>query len=61
MGKLHLCKSALLPICHRVKALDRPELELLVQRISVRVGRCLERLGLLLRYWPSCPEKPDSR
>ena len=31
----------------RVKAPDKNELEALVQRISKRVGRCLERQGLL--------------
>ena len=33
----------------RVKAPDKNELEALVQRISKRVGRCLERQGLLER------------
>jgi hypothetical protein len=33
----------------RVKALDRAELEHLVQRIAERVGRALERMGLLVR------------
>ncbi len=33
----------------RVKAPDKSELEALVQRISKRVGRCLERQGLLER------------
>lgn len=37
------------PRFHRVKAPDRAELEVLVRRISERVGRCLERLGLLVR------------
>jgi hypothetical protein len=34
------------PRFHRVKAPDKNELEALVQRISKRVGRCLERQGL---------------
>ena len=37
------------PLFRRVKAPDRTELEILVQRISQRVGRCLERIGLLVR------------
>ena len=37
------------PRFHRVKAPDKNELEALVQRISKRVGRCLERQGLLER------------
>lgn len=37
------------PRFHRVKAPEHAELEVLVQRISQRVGRCLERLGLLVR------------
>jgi ribosomal protein S27E len=37
------------PRFHRFKVPDRSELELLVQRISERVGRCLERRGLLQR------------
>jgi len=37
------------PRFHRVKAPDKNELEALVQRISTRVGRCLERQGLLER------------
>lgn len=36
------------PRFHRVKAPDKGELEDLVQRISQRVARCLERRGLLL-------------
>jgi len=35
------------PRFHRVKASDKSELEDLVQLISQRVGRCLERQGLL--------------
>jgi len=35
------------PRFHRVKAPDKEELQELVQRISHRVGRCLERQGLL--------------
>ncbi len=37
------------PFFRRVKAPDKTELEVLVQRISQRVGRCLERRGLLIR------------
>jgi len=37
------------PLFRRVKAPDRAELEVLVQRISQRVGRYLERMGLLVR------------
>lgn len=37
------------PRFHRVKAPEHAELEVLVRRISERVGRCLERLGLLVR------------
>ena len=35
------------PRFQRVRAPNKKELEDLVQRISQRVGRCLERLGLL--------------
>ena len=35
------------PRFQRVRAPDKSELEILVQLISQRVGRCLERLGLL--------------
>ena len=35
------------PRFQRVKAPNKGELEELVQLISLRVGRCLERLGLL--------------
>jgi hypothetical protein len=37
------------PLFRRVKAPDREELQVLVQRTSHRVGRCLERQGLLTR------------
>ena len=37
------------PFFRRIKAPDKTELEVLVQRISQRVGRCLERQGLLVR------------
>ena len=37
------------PLFRRVKIPDKTELEVLVQRISQRVGRCLERQGLLIR------------
>ena len=37
------------PRFHRIKAPEHAELEVLVRRISERVGRCLERLGLLVR------------
>jgi hypothetical protein len=42
------------PRFHRVKAPDRAELEVLVRRVSERVGRCLERLGLLVRDADDC-------
>ena len=37
------------PVFRRVKAQDRAELQTLVHKISQRVGRCLERQGLLVR------------
>ena len=48
----------------RVKAPDREELEDLVQRIAARVGRALERMGLLLRdaesAWLDLPPMEDT-
>ena len=48
----------------RVKAPDREELEHLVQRIAERVGRALERMGLLQRdaesAWLELPPVEDA-
>ncbi len=46
---VYLLREDAPPLFRRVKVPDRAELEILVQRISQRVGRCLERRGLLVR------------
>jgi hypothetical protein len=46
---VYLPRDGAPPLFRRVKAPDRAELQMLVQRISHRVGRCLERQGLVER------------
>ena len=49
MDGVYLSRDNHLPHFQRIKAPDRAELEDLAQRISQRVGCCLERQGLLER------------
>ena len=46
---VYLPRNKTPPLFRRVKASDRAELEVLMHHISQRVGRCLERMGLLVR------------
>ena len=47
LDRVYVCRDDHLPRFQRVKAPNKDELEELIQLISQRVGRCLERQGLL--------------
>ena len=49
LDRVYVARDNGTPRFHRVKAPDRLQREVLVPRISGRVGRCLERLGVRVR------------